>query len=202
MRFLLNSPWWVALAVFGFFAGYALYWFLTFQRRFEKICHDAVLEVGKELEAAAVEVHAVQAAPCPQGPSPYDIQPDDEGYDEEADGQPWDEDGYSYYWIDATITPADPNARWDPTSLTVIPADFEPDDEVEISPHLGGMHSAERYANGRWVPLPEGEVRGPRRLRWPFAVSDGLKAVKFSVIAYHFGHVNLPGPLPKAGSRF
>jgi hypothetical protein len=202
MRFLLDSPWWLAIAVLAFLGGYTLYWFLTFQRRFEKICHDAVLEVGKELEGAQVQVHAVQAARCPEGPSPFDIQEGDEEYDEEVDGQPWDEDGCGYYSIDATITPADPDAKWDPTTLTVIPADFEPDDEVEISPQLGGMHSAERFVNGRWVPLPNGFVRGPQRLRMLFAVSDGLRAVKFSVIAYHFGHVDLPAPLPKAGSRF
>jgi hypothetical protein len=202
MRFLLNSPWWVAVAVFGAFAGYALYWYLTFQRRFEKICHDAVLEVGKPLDGAEVEVHAVKAVPRPEGPSPYDLDEDDEQFCEEVDGKPWDEDGYGFYSIDATITPADPTVGWDPTALAVVPADYEPEDPIDVSEDLGGMHSAERYTNGRWVPLKEGDRRGPQRLRMLFAIRDGVRAVKFANVVTYFGHVDLPTPLPKAGSRF
>ena len=202
MRFLLDSPWWVALAVLGALGGYTLYWFLTFQRRFEKICHDAVLEVGKALEGAEVEVHVVKAVPRPEGPSPYDVPEDDEQYCEDLDGKPWDGDGCHFYSIDATITPADPDAAWDPTALAVVPAHYAPDDPVDVSADLGGMHSAERFVNGRWVPLKEGDRRGPQRLRMLFAIGDGLTAVKFAHVVTYFGHVELPAPLPKAGSRF
>jgi hypothetical protein len=202
MRLLLSSPWWVAVAVVAFLGGYAVYWFLTFQRRFEKICHDAALEVGKALEGARVEVHAVTPAPRPEGPSPYDIQEDDEAYCEEVDGKPWDEEGYHFYSIDATITPADPTAEWDPTALAVVPADYEPEDPIDVSEDLGGMHSAERFANGRWVPLKEGDRRGPQRVRMLFAIRDGVRAVKFANFTHYFGRVELPAPLPQAGSRF
>lgn len=202
MRLLLEAPWWVGVAVLAGLGLYIAYFYLTFERRFEKICHDAVLEIGKPLDGANVEVHGVTAMPRPEGPSPYDVKEGDEEFYEGIDGQPWEEDGYSFYSIDATISPADANTRWDPTGLAVVPADYEGEDPVDISEDLGGMHSAERFSNGRWVPLKEGDRRGPQRLRMLFAIRDGVRAVKFANVVTYFGHVDLPAPLPKAGSRF
>jgi hypothetical protein len=209
MRFLVvlpGLPWWIAGAALGAAAACAVYWVVSFQRRFqqqfEQICHDAVLEVGKALAGAEVEVHEVKAAPRPAGPSPYDVQEGDEEFCEDIDGKPWDEDGCHFYSIDATITPADPTAKWDPTALAVVPADYEPEDPIDVSGDLGGMHSAERFVNGRWVPLKEGDRRGPQRVRMLFAVNEGITAVKFANFTHYFGHVALPAPLPKAGSRF
>jgi len=199
MQFLqnvLDMTWLVVAIIFLGLVGYTVYWFLTFQRRFEKICHDAVLEVGAPLKDATVAVHSVTAAPRPEGPSPYDIKEGDEEFCEGIDGQPWDEEGCSFYWIDATITPADPAATWDPTALAMVPADYTPDDEIDVSEQLCGLHSAEIFGNGRFRPAPEKDVRGPQRLRMLFAVHDGLRAVKFALFVTYFGHVELPPPLP------
>jgi len=130
------------------------------------------------------------------------IQEGDEEFCEDIDGKPWDEDGCHFYSIDATITPADPTAKWDPTALAVVPADYQPEDPIDVSGDLGGMHSAERFVNGRWVPLKEGDRRGAQRVRMLFAVNEGITAVKFANFTHYFGHVALPAPLPKAGSRF
>jgi hypothetical protein len=184
------------LVIMGGLAAYIAWWYLTFQRRFEKICHDAVVDAGSPLKDAAVEVHSVTAAPRPAGPSPYDLKEDDEQFCEDLDGQPWDEEGCSFYWIDATITPADPAAAWDPTTLSLVPADYIPDDEIDISEQLCGLHSAEIHVNGRFRPAPEKDVRGPQRLRMLFAVHDGLRAVKFALFVTYFGRVELPPPLP------
>jgi hypothetical protein len=134
--------------------------------------------------------------PAPAGPSPYDIDEDDEEYCPEIDGQPWDEDGGHFYSIDVTITPADPAASWDPSGLTVVPADFEPDDAIDVSEEMGGLHSAEVWTGETFVPLPEGEVRGPKRLRLLMGVPHEVRAVKFASLVTYFGHVDLPAPLP------
>jgi hypothetical protein len=192
------------LVIMGGLAAYIAWWYLTFQRRFEKICHDAVVDAGSPLKDAAVEVHSVTAAPRPAGPSPYDLKEDDEQFCEDLDGQPWDEEGCSFYWIDATITPADPATKWDPTGLAVVPADFVPEDPADVCEQLGALHSAERFVIDRFQPASEGDVRGRQRLRMLFAVPDGVRAVKFANLVTYFGHAELPPPLapaPKGPTR-
>ena len=137
------------------------------------------------------------AAPAPNTSSPYDIKDDDEQYCDEIDGQPWDDDGADYYLIDVTITPAS-NEPWDPTGLGMVPADFAPDDPTDMCEKLCGLHSAERFVNGRWEPMPEKEVRGPLRLRLMMGVPEGLRAAKFANMVTYFGHVDFPAPAPKA----
>jgi hypothetical protein len=203
MRFLLNLidlclslPWWGALAVIGglvafvYLSGQWLKW------KFNRIVHEAVLEAGATLRGADVAVHAVTAVEAPKDPSPYDINEDDEEYCPELDGQPWEEEGVHFYKIDATITPADAQAAWDPAALAVVPADFEPEDPTDVCERLGGLHSAEVHAGGGWQPLAEGEVKGPRRLRMLFGIPDGVRAIKFASLVTYFGKVDLPAPLP------
>jgi hypothetical protein len=185
MRFLMNLldlPWWGGLALLVGLAATVLWLKFVFPRRFEKIVRDAVLEMGSALKDAQVTVHSVAAAAPPTGPSPYDIDEDDENYVEGVDGEPWEHEGYNYYLIDATIEPADAEALWDPN-------------EVEISEDLGGLHSAEVYINGRFQPAKEEEIRGPLRLRMLFAIREGVRAVKFANMVTYFGHVDLPAPV-------
>src|SRR5262245_49541227 len=157
VNLMLNLPWWIDLVLIGvlivlfFLSG----WWL--RRRFEQITREAVLEVGAAMKDAQVTVHAVEARPAPAGPSPYDLDKDDENFMEGVDDEPWDNDGVSYFAIDVTIAPVDPMAKWDPTALTLVPADYVPDDEVEISEHMCPLHSADIYLNGRFQPVPERE---------------------------------------------
>jgi hypothetical protein len=197
VNLMLNLPWWIDLILLGVLV---LLFFLSgwwIRRRFEQITREAVLEVGAAMKDAQVTVHAVEARPLPAAASPYGIHEDDEEFVEGVDNEPWDDDGVNYYAIDATIAPADPNAKWDPTALSLVPADYIPDDEVEISEKICPMHSADIFVNGRFQPAPEREVRGPQRLRMLFAVHEGLRAVKFGMFVTYFGHVDLPNPLPK-----
>ncbi|HSQ56520.1 MAG TPA: hypothetical protein VLM40_12330 [Gemmata sp.] len=197
LNLLFNLPWWASLAIVAGLAvaGYALAWY--FRHRFDKICRDAVLEVGDVLKDAEVTVHSVQPVPLPSRSSPYDIKPDDEEFVEGVDDEPWDEDGVSYYAIDATITPKNPLARWDPTALSLVPADYQPDDPVEITDKICPLHSAEIFSNDRFLPAQEVELQGPQRLRMTFAVHDGLRAVKFALFVTYFGRVDLAAPLAK-----
>jgi hypothetical protein len=207
MRFLmnlvdlcLNLPWWGALAVLGGLAAFVYLSGQWFRWKFNKIVHEAVLEAGSALEGAEVTVHSVKAVPAPKGPSPYDIDEDDEQFAEGIDGERWDEEGVCFYSIDATIAPAK-DVPWDPTGLAMVPADFEPEDPIDVCEKLCGLHSAERFVNGRFDPAPEGEVRGPQRLRMLFGVHEGMRAAKFANLVTYFGHIELPAPL-MASSKF
>jgi hypothetical protein len=197
LALLANLPWWLDLAILAGLALFAVglsYWF---KWKFNRIVHEAVLEVGSAMKDARVEVHAVKAVPPPAGPSPYDLPEDDENFMEGVDDAAWDEPGTNFYGLDVTITPADPQARWDPTSLTLVPADHAPDDETEISERLCPLHSAEVQVNGAFRTCPEREVRGPQRLRMKFAVHEGMRAVKFALFVTYFGRIELPAPLPR-----
>jgi hypothetical protein len=197
LALLANLPWWLDLAILGGLAVFVIglsYWF---KWKFNRIVHDAVLEVGSPLKDARAEVHVVRAMPRPAGPSPYDHDEDDENYDPDLDGAAWDEPGTNFYGIDVTITPADPAARWDPTALALVPADYAPADATECSDRMCPLFSAEIEVNGGFRPCPEREVRGPHRLRMIYAVHEGLRAVKFSLFVTYFGRVELPAPLPK-----
>jgi hypothetical protein len=197
INLMLNLPWWGNLILIGVLVGLFFLSGWWIRRRFEQITREAVLEGGAAMKDAQVVVHAVEARPMPSPHSPYDIKEDDEDFVDGVDNEPWDDMEVNYYAIDATITPADPNAQWDPTNLTLVPADYVPEDEVEISEQMCPLHSADIFVNGRFQPAPEQEVRGPQRLRMLFAVHDGLRAVKFGMFVTYFGKVDLPAPLPK-----
>lgn len=201
MRALINLlaglPWWGSLAVLAglAIAVYAFSWY--FKYKFNKICYEAVRDAGSVLKDAAVAIHSVKPVPLPSAHSPYDIKEDDEEYCEEIDGEPWDDAECNYYTIEATITPVSSTSGWDPTGLALVPADYVPEDEIDLSEQLCPLHSAEILVNGQFQPAPEKEVWGPQRLRMTFAIHDGLRSVKFASVVTYFGHVDLPAPLPK-----
>jgi hypothetical protein len=194
MRFVLNMldmPWWGMVATLLTFVGIAVWFRITFPRKFERIVREGVLEAGSALKDARVTVHSVQAVEAPKEPSPYDIDEDDENFMEGVDDAPWDEPGTKFYAIDVTIAPQS-DAPWDPTGLALVPADYKPEDEIDISEELCALHSAEEFVDGSWRKVPEREIRGPRRLRMVFAIHERLKAVKFANLVTYFGHVDLP----------
>jgi hypothetical protein len=204
MRFLLNLldllislPWWGSLSVIVLLVIFFLYVRHRFNSQVEKIIHEGILEAGSALKDAQATVHSVTPVPVPAGPSPYDIKEDDEEFCDEIDGQPWDDEDAGFYSIDVTISPADPSAKWDPTGLTMVPADFAPEDPTDCCEKMCGLHSAEQFVSGHWEPTPEREIQGPRRLKLLMGVPDGVRAVKFASMVTYFGHVDLPAPLPK-----
>jgi len=204
MRFLLNLldllvslPWWGSLAVIIGLIALVIYARWWFNNRVETIIHEGVLDAGSALKDAQATVHSVSAVAAPNTPSPYDIKEGDEEFCEGVDDQPWDDEEANYYSIDVTISPADPAAAWDPAALAMVPADFAPEDPTDLCEQLCGLHSAERFVNGRWEPMPEEEVRGPLRLRMLMGIHEGLRGVKFANFVTYFGHVDLPAPLPK-----
>jgi hypothetical protein len=214
MRAILNLfaalPWWAAVAIL---LGIAALIAWSMRRRGPgfgifpdpEAIQQAFLETGNTLKGATATVHEVQVAPVPVGPSPYDPKEGDEDFCEGLDGEEWDPAEGDFYLIEATITPADPNTRWDPTALALVTADFNPKDPMEVSEHMGALHSAERFVNGKFVKLKEGDLKGEQRLRMLFGVPKGLREVKFCMMFARFGHIRLPkpttgAPAPKAAS--
>lgn len=198
MSLFAVSPWWVVAAVviavpLVFVAGMVfVVWY--FKYRFHKMIHEAVLEAGSALKGAEANIHSVKAVPAPTEPSPYDAKEGDEDYCEEMDGKPWEADEADFYQIDVTITPADADAQWDPTGIGVVPADFQPDDPTDVCEKMGGLHSAELFAGGRFEPAHEEQLTGAQRVRLLFGIPKGVRAVKFSSVVTYFGHVTLPAP--------
>jgi len=204
MRFLINLfsllaslPWWGALLVVAGLVAAVYCTMLYLKWKFHKIIRESVLEAGSALKDAGVMVHSVTAAAAPEGPSPYDLTEDDEQFSPELDGTPWEADDADFYLIDATITPADPAAEWDPTALSVVPADFVGEDATDMCLEMGGLHSAQIYVNGQFQPAKEETLVGPQRVKLLFGIPNGVRAVKFASLVTYFGRVELPKPLPK-----
>lgn len=197
----LSLPWWGALAVLGSLAAFVYLSGVWFKWKFNRIVHEGILEAGSALTGATATVHAVTAVPAPAGPSPYDLPEDDENFAPELDGTPWDDEGACFYQIDVTVAPADPAATWDPTGLAVVPADFEPEDPTDVCERLGALHSGEVWTGELFIPLKEGEVRGPKRVRLLMAVPEGVRVVKFANLVTYFGHIDLPAPVPAKAAR-
>jgi len=201
LNLFLNLPWWLNLAVLGALAVLAFGLRFYVSRKFNQLVHDTIVEVGASLRDATVVVHSVEPRPAPATRSPYDLDEDDENFQEGLDDAPWDEPGTVFYSIDATITPASPDAPWDPTALMLVPADFAPEDPTEVCAQLCPLHSGEIFTNGRFQPAAEREIRGPQRVRLLFAVHEGMREVKLGRFATYFGRIELPAPLPSAGAK-
>jgi hypothetical protein len=187
----LLLPWWAALGVLAaLFIGFRLYAKHLFNRMMNNVTEDIVAQ-GTPLVDAVVSVHSVQPTGVPEQPSPFDSDPEDEHYDPDLDGNWTAEDG-EFFLVDATIAPQQPDVVWTPGNLSLIRADFEPEEPLEACMEVGLLHSAEILRDGRFVPLGEGEVTGPQRLRMLFAATPGMAEAKFAYHFNYFGRVPLP----------
>jgi hypothetical protein len=197
LELFLILPWWGSLALIAAVIAFAFgsVWYI--RRQFRKIVTDAILNMGAALKDAQATIHAISPVPPPSDPSPYDLPEDDENFMEGVDGTPWDDADANFYQVDVTVAPVHSQATWDPTALTLVPADFAPADPLDICERLSGIHSAEQFVHGRFQPLGEGALYGTQRVRLLVAVSDGIRAVKFASGVTYFGHVKLPPPLPR-----
>jgi hypothetical protein len=183
-------PWWGAAGVLVFIA--AGLWGLAhyFVHRFKREVARSVREQGQPLTDALVSLHSVEPAERPTADSPLD-DPDDEYYDPDMDGM-FATDDFDYFWIEATVAPQDAQAKWDPSALALVPADFQPDEEFEFSGQTALLHTLEIWRNGRFEPQGAQSVTGRQRLRMLFAVPHDVRDAKFAYHFTHFGKVALP----------
>jgi hypothetical protein len=187
----LLLPWWAALGVLAAIVlGFWLYAKHLLNRMVSNVTEDIVAQ-GTPLVDAVVSVHSVQPTGVPEQPSPFDSDPEDEHYDPDLDGNWTAEDG-EYFLVDATIAPQQPDAVWTPGNLSLIRADFEPEEPLEACMEVGLLHSAEIFRDGRFVPFGDEEVTGPQRLRMLFASTPGMADAKFAYHFNYFGRVQLP----------
>jgi hypothetical protein len=192
-------PWWGAVGVLvGLVA--ALWAFGHYiVHRLRRELTETVLAQGTPLADALIEVHSVEPAAPPAQPSRIDIDEDIDEYDPGLDVD--DESGTtSYYWVDATVAPHDPQAEWDPSALYVVQRDFEPEEELAFCEEMGLVHSLELQRNGEFVAQHPGNVVGPQRLRILFAVPHGLHNTKFAYHFTYFGSLTFPAPVALAHS--
>jgi hypothetical protein len=193
----LLLPWWGAVGVLLF--GAVGLWVLG-KSLVYRLTHDvtqAVIAQGTPLTDALVNVHSVEPAEPPSGPSLIGLDPDDEDYDPELDDLE-STAGTDYFRVEATIAPHDLEAEWDPSILFLVPHDFEPEDDLVISETMAVVHTLEIWRNGKFAPQGEGDVTGPQRLRMLFAVPHGLKHAKFAYHFTYFGSLALPAPIALA----
>jgi hypothetical protein len=184
-------PWWGALAVLGaLVVGLLLLAKLALRRMMHDITRE-IVDRGLPLAGAAVTVHAVEPAAAPTGPSPLEAGwEQDESYDPEYDDD-WNDEGTEFCWIDATIAPQNPVAPWEPGMISLVPAEFEPDEALEVPGLIGVPHTIEILQEGRFVPYGNELVCGRHRLRMLFAVPQDLHEARFAYQFTYFGSVSL-----------
>ena len=115
----------------------------------------------------------------------------DESYDPEYDDDWNDDEGTEFCWIDATIAPQNPVAPWEPGMISLVPAEFEPDEALEVPGLIGLPHTIEILQEGRFVPYGNELVCGRHRLRMLFAVPQDLHDARFAYQFTYFGSVSL-----------
>lgn len=190
-------PWWGAVAVL-LALGIGLWAFSRYlvYRLFRDVA-ESVKEQGRPLAEAILTVHSVKPAEPPTGKSSLDEF--DEEFDDEDDlDAEFAPDDSAWYWIDATIAPQSAEAEWDPSSLTLVPADFQAEEEFEFCGQTALLHTLEVCRDGRFGPQGPGNVAGPQRLRMLFAVPQEVRQAKFTYHFTEFGNVTLPGQLQLA----
>ena len=192
-------PWWGAVGVLALLAAglWALGHYIV--HRLQRELTDAVLSQGTPLADALVEVHSVEPAEAPTERSLIDIDEDFDEYDSEPDKD--DDSGTTnYFWVDATIAPHDPQAKWDPSALFVVERGFEPNEELDFCETMGLARALEIKRHGAFVAQGSGDVVGPQRLRILFAVPDGLVNAKFAYHFTYFGSLTFTAPVALAHS--
>jgi hypothetical protein len=196
----LLLPWWGALGVLAAIAigFWALGRYIVY--RLWRDVTGAIKEQGKPLADAHVTVHSVEPSEPPSGASPLDDfhdGEDDEDEDSDLDGE-FATDGFVYFWIDATIAPQAAQASWDPSALTLIPADFQAQEEFEFCLKTALLHTLEVWRDGQFEPQGAGNVAGTQRLRMLFAVPQEVRQAKFTYHFTEFGRLALPARLELA----
>ena len=205
MKFLVNMiamfallPWWGSLLVV---AGLVLLvfvgiWWIKYQ--FHKIVQEGVLNAGAALALARVDVHDIRAVPAPAGPSPYDAKEGDDDFIEGVDDEDWSEPGVAFYELDVTVSPTDPDAEWSPDGLSIVPANWVPEEKTDICERMGAVHTAHLYEDGRWVQGDGDNVAGSHRVKLLFGFEPkGDKAVRLRNFVTPVGEaIPLPAPHP------
>jgi hypothetical protein len=205
VKFLVNMiamfallPWWGSLLVV---AGLVLavlggIWWL--KRQFHKIVEESILNSGAALQGARVDFHGIRAVPAPVGPSPYDAKEGDEDFIKGVDDEDWSEPGVAFYELDVTVSPTDPEAEWSPDGLSIVPADWVPEEKTDICERMGAVHTVHLYEDGRWVLGDGDNVAGKHRVKMLFGFEPkGDKAVRLRNFVTPVGEtIPLPAPHP------
>lgn len=204
MQFLLNLvgllivlPLWGKIALVVGLVAFVVGAGMWLKYQFHKIAEESVLGAGAALENAKVDVHGIKAVPAPSGPSPYDPKEGDEDFMEGVDDEGWDEPGVAFYELDVTLTPIDPEAEWSPDGLSIVPADWVPEEKTDICERMGGVHTAHVFQHGRWELGDGGNVVGTQRVKLLFGFQPkGDKAVCLRNFVTPVGNpIALPRPL-------
>jgi hypothetical protein len=136
-------------------------------------------ERGQVLRGATADVHAVRPTSPP------------------ADDLP----GLRWYEVEATIFPdpsqSDPTNLWDLTALRLVPADASPPTPFS-EPARGEYrpHDLVLLEEGKPVISVDGQVTGPRRLRFRFGVPPAVHDLQFRYDFEQFGLFRIPPALP------
>ncbi|MGQ0633930.1 MAG: hypothetical protein ACT4QC_04930 [Planctomycetaceae bacterium] len=183
-------PWWGAVGVLlALAAGFYVAAKYLFHRMHREIVQ-SVVEQGAPLADALVSVHSAEPAEVPSEPA-FDDDPDNENYNPDLDGN-LTADEVDYYGIGATIAPEDPTAEWHPEALSLVSADFEPQEELEATDQTDLLHTVEILRGRKFARLRNESVAGAQRLRMLFAVTKRLREAKFACHFNYFGRVTLP----------
>ena len=199
VKWIVSLGWWGLVVVAGGLVGLYFAARLFVEGMFRAVANEALRQVSGPLADAELWVHSITPAERPTTVSVFDVE-DGEFEDGEFPGDPdylegWQTEG-DFYWIDATITPKDPAAKWDASVLTLVRADWK-DSPGKICEEIGPLHSIELYDGQKFRLLRDGEdaLRGEQRLRLLMAAPEGRTDVKFTYFGATFGRLNLPTPI-------
>lgn len=136
------------------------------------------------LRGATADVHAVRPTSPP------------------ADDRP----GLRWYEVEVTIFPdpsrADPTSLWDLTALRLVPADAAPPSPfAERKGDEYGPHGLVLVEEGKPVISVDGQVTGPRRLRFRVGVPTAVHDLQFRYFFEQFGPFRIPPALPAGPTR-
>jgi len=205
MQFLLNLvgllillPLWGKIALVVGLTAFVVGVGLWFKYQFHKIVEEGILNAGVALAGARVDVHGIRAVPAPVGPSPYDAKDGDDDFVEGVDDEDWNEPGVAFYELDVTVSPTDPDAEWSPDGLSIVPADWVPEEKTDVCERMGAVHTVHLYEVGRWVLGDGDNVAGTHRVKLLFGFEPrGDKAVRLRNFVTPVGDaVALPAPHP------
>lgn len=193
VKWIVSLGWWGLVVAAAILVGLYFAARLFIEGMFRSVANEALRQVSGPLADAELRVHSITVAERPTTLSVFDVE--DEEFEDDPDAEElegWQTEG-EFYWIDATITPHDPVAKWDASVLTLVPAGWK-GRPGEICEEIGPLHSIELYdgRNFRRLHNGEEELCGEQRLRLLMAAPEGRTDVKFAYFGATFGRLSLP----------
>jgi hypothetical protein len=187
-------PGWGAAAVLLSLAIglWALGRFLAF--RFQSNINAAIRHCCEPLRDALVDVHSVESAEKPARQMAGACDGDTAESDSDLGSLDFADD-VDWFWVEATITPRDRTASWEPRQLEMVASEFNPTEDFEVCEEAAALHTVEVWRNRKFAPQREKTVTGPQRLRMLFATPSYVHDAKFACHYTCFGRIELPRPV-------